>query len=158
MTRLLDPRLDLTIDRVIKAPRQAVWNAWSNPASFEQWWIPAPAKCKVREMDMRPGGGLVTEMSEDGGEFTPHLKACFLDIEEFRRIVFTNALTGGWRPAEQPFMTAIVTFEDHPQGTSYQAHVMHKDNADRNMHAEMGFYDGWGTVIEQLAHMVEGAA
>lgn len=158
MTHPLDTKLDLTIERIIRAPRQAVWNAWSNPASFEQWWIPAPARCKVREMDMRPGGGFVTEMSEEGGEFAPHLKACFLDVEELRRIVFTNALTGGWRPAEQPFMTAVITFDDHPEGTSYRAHVMHKDNADRNMHAEMGFYDGWGTVIGQLARLVEDPA
>ena len=31
-------------------------------------------------------------------------------------------------------------------GTDYLAHVMHKNNADRNMHEEMGFHDGWGTV------------
>ena len=35
---------------------------------------------------------------------------------------------------------------------------MHKNNADRNMHEEMGFYDGWGTVIEQLAALVEPRA
>ena len=42
-----NPELDLTISRVIKAPRPVVWSAWTDPASFEQWWIPAPAKCKV---------------------------------------------------------------------------------------------------------------
>jgi uncharacterized protein YndB with AHSA1/START domain len=96
-------------------------------------------------------------MSEDGGPFAPHLSGCFLAIDELERIVFTNALVGGWRPAEQPFMTAIITLRDHPLGVDYAAHVMHKDNADRNMHDELGFYDGWGTVIEQLAARVEGA-
>lgn len=76
-----------------------------------------------------------------------HLSACFLDVEDGERIVFTNALVGGWRPAEQPFMTAIITLQDHPLGTEYVAHVMHKNNADRNMHEEMGFYDGWGTSL-----------
>jgi uncharacterized protein YndB with AHSA1/START domain len=52
-------------------------------------------------------------------------------------------------------MTAIITLRDHPMGTDYVAHVMHKSNADRNMHEEMGFYDGWGTVVEQLAKLVE---
>jgi hypothetical protein len=32
---------------------------------------------------------------------------------------------------------------------------MHKTNADRNMHEEMGFHDGWGTVAAQLADLVE---
>jgi uncharacterized protein YndB with AHSA1/START domain len=32
---------------------------------------------------------------------------------------------------------------------------MHKSNADRAMHEQMGFHDGWGTVIAQLARLVE---
>lgn len=155
MNPSLNPDLDLTISRVIKAPRAAIWSAWTDPKKFERWWIPEPALCKVVEMDVRPGGGLVTEISENGGDFTPHLSACFLVVDEGRRIVFTNALTAGWRPAEQAFMTAVITLADHPDGTDYAAHVMHKSNADRNMHAEMGFYDGWGTVIGQLARLVE---
>ena len=155
MIQAHNPDLDLTITRVIKAPRPAVWHAWTEPQSFEQWWVPAPARCKVVAMDLRPGGSLVTEISENGGDFAPHLNACFLAVDHRERIVFTNALTGGWRPAEEPFMTAIITLEDHPLGTNYLAHVMHKSNADRDMHEKMGFYDGWGTVAEQLARLVE---
>jgi uncharacterized protein YndB with AHSA1/START domain len=156
MTASLNPELDLTISRIIKAPRADVWSAWTNRRSFEQWWIPAPAKCKVVEMELRPGGALVTQMSENGGSFVPHLSACFLAIDNLERIVFTNALVGGWRPAEQGFMTASITFREHAQGTEYSAHVMHKNAADRSNHERMGFYDGWGTVAEQLAALVEG--
>lgn len=147
--------LDLTISRVIKAPRSAVWNAWADPASFERWWIPAPARCRVVEMELRPGGSLVTHISEDGGAFGPHLSGCFLAVDARERIVFTNALLGGWRPAEHAFMTAVITFRDHPMGTDYAAHVMHKSSADREMHERLGFHDGWGTVIGQLAELVE---
>lgn len=152
------PEFDLTISRVIKAPRHVVWNAWTDQASFEQWWIPAPARCQVVQMELRPGGAFVTRMSEDGGEFVPHLNACFLAVVPQERIVFTNALVGGWRPAAHPFMTAIITLRDHPQGIEYAAYVMHKDRADRDMHAEMGFHDGWGTVADQLAALVERRA
>ncbi|WP_454848018.1 SRPBCC family protein [Rhizobium binxianense] len=155
MNRSPNPNLDLTISRIIKAPRAAVWSAWTEPSSFEQWWIPAPARCRVAEMDLSPGGAFVTEISENGGDFMPHISGCFLAVDEMERIVFTNALVGGWRPAEQPFMTAIITMKDHPEGTEYVAHAMHKDNADRNMHEELGFFDGWGTVIEQLARLAE---
>jgi uncharacterized protein YndB with AHSA1/START domain len=112
MIRPSHDELDLTISRVIKAPRGVVWNAWSDPASFQQWWIPAPAKCKVVEMDLRPGGGFVTQISENGGAFVPHMNGCFLAVDEQERIVFTTCLTGGWRPAEEPFMTAIITLAD----------------------------------------------
>ncbi|MFE8601225.1 SRPBCC family protein [Archangium gephyra] len=155
MSPSVNPELDLTISRVIKAPRSAIWRAWTDRASFEQWWVPAPARCKVQEMELRPGGSLVTLLSENGGDFVPHLRGCFLAIDELERLVFTNSLVGGWRPAEEPFMTAIITLREHPQGTDYVAHVMHKSNADRTMHEKMGFHDGWGTVTEQLARLVE---
>jgi uncharacterized protein YndB with AHSA1/START domain len=158
MIRSLNPDLDLTISRVIKAPRSTIWNAWTDPRSFEQWWVPAPAKCKVLDMDLSPGGALLTEISENGADFAPHMNACFLAVDALERIVFTTCLTRGWRPAEQPFITAIISLKDHPDGTDYAAHVMHKSNADRNMHVELGFNDGWGTVIEQLARLVEKQA
>ena len=71
MNPSLNPDLDLTISRVIKAPRAAIWSAWTDPKKFEKWWIPEPALCKVVEMDVRPGGGLATEISENGGDFSP---------------------------------------------------------------------------------------
>ncbi|MFZ4662039.1 MAG: SRPBCC family protein [Caldilineaceae bacterium] len=158
MNQSFNPELDLTITRVIKAPRALVWRAWSDPASFAQWWVPAPAQCKVAAMELKPGGAFVTQISENGGEFTPHLNGCFLAVDEGERIVFTTCLLGGWRPAEEPFITASITFADHPLGTEYVAHVMHKSQGDRNNHETWGFFDGWGTVIEQLAKLVEQGA
>ena len=55
-------------------------------------------------MDLRPGGAFVTEMSENGGEFMPHVAGCYLAVDHQERIVFTDALLGGWPPAEQSFM------------------------------------------------------
>lgn len=155
MTRSPDPDLDLTMARIIKAPRSAVWRAWTDPTRLEQWWVPAPALCKVIDMDLKPGGSFVTRISEGGGDFVPHINACFLAVDELSRIVFTDTLVAGWRPAENAFMTAIITLGDHPAGTQYAAHVMHRSKADRDMHEEMGFHDGWGTVAEQLARLVE---
>ena len=158
MNQTFNPTLDLVITRVIKAPRAAVWRAWSDPNSFAQWWVPAPAQCKVVAMDLSPGGAFVTQISENGGDFMPHLNGCFLAVDAAERLVFTTCLVSGWRPAEEPFITAIIRFLDHPLGTEYVAHVMHKNNTDRNNHEEMGFYDGWGTVIEQLTNLVEQTA
>lgn len=158
MTRSLNPELDLTISRIIKAPRAVVWRAWTEPASLEQWWLPAPARCKVAKLELRPGGAFETRMSENGGPFVSHVTGCFLAVDDRERIVFTDTLTGGWRPAEQPFMTAIITLGDHSEGTDYGALVMHKSKADRTMHEEMGFFDGWGTCLNQLAALAERRA
>lgn len=151
-----DSARDLEISRILKAPRQAVWEAWSRPEQFAQWWVPSPEMCRVVSLDLQPGGALKTEISSDGTTFAPHMDACYLAVETGRRIVFTNALTGGWRPADQPFITAVITLDDHDLGTAYKAVVMHKDAVTRNTHESLGFYDGWGTVAAQLARVVEG--
>ena len=149
-----DPRLDLEISRVLRAPRASVWAAWTTPELFAQWWIPAPTRCRVDAMDVRPGGALRTSMS-DGDAFVPHLSGCYLAVDPEERLVFTTALVAGWRPAAAPFITAVVTLEDHPDGTLYRAHVMHKDAATRDEHERLGFADGWGAVAAQLAAVVE---
>ena len=150
---------DLHISRLIKAPRAAIWRAWSTPEHLAKWWIPAPIECQVIKLDLHPGGGFETRMREGGGDFQPHVDACFLDIVPERRLVFTTALTEGWRPAE-PWLTltAIMTFEPEGDGTRYAARVLHKSEADARNHKDMGFYAGWGTAIEQLAKLVERSA
>jgi uncharacterized protein YndB with AHSA1/START domain len=156
----VNPDLDLSIERVIRAPRASVWRAWTEPARFEQWWLPAPTVCRVERFEARAGGPLVTSMSEDGVSFQPHMDACFLLVEDGERIVFTNAIDSAWRPtspAPVP-MTAEITFADHPDGTDYRVIVRHGDPAARSLHEELGFADGWGSVTAQLAALAEGRA
>jgi uncharacterized protein YndB with AHSA1/START domain len=154
-----DPTLDLVVERVIRAPRDRVWAAWTEPANLERWWLPAPTACRVVRLELRPGGGFVTRMSEDGLEFVPHLDACFLDVQHGERIVFTNAIDSSWRPTTPApiAMTATTTFADHPDGTQYRAVVRHADPSARALHEELGFHDGWGTVTAQLAAVAEGS-
>jgi uncharacterized protein YndB with AHSA1/START domain len=155
MTVAFDPDLDLSVARIIKAPRSAVWSAWTDPARFAQWWVPEPQICRVRDMELHAGGSFRTEISHDGSEFGPHITGCFLAVDEPERIVFTDALVVGWRPAEAGFVTAVITMSDHPEGTEYTATARHRNVADRDKHDELGFQDGWGTVTRQLADLVE---
>lgn len=153
-----DPDLDLRLERVMRAPRQDVWAAWTDAARLSQWWLPRPMHCRVEQLDVVPGGAFVTHLSEDGIEFAPHLDACFLAVEPGARIVFTNAVDSRWRPAspEPVTMTAEITLLDHPDGTDYRVLVRHGDPAGRARHEELGFFDGWGAVTGQLADLVEG--
>jgi len=156
----VNPDLDLSVERIIRAPRAAVWRAWTDPSLFARWWVPAPAVCRVDRLDVRPGGGLVTRLSDDGAEFAPHLDACFLVVEEPDRIVFTNAVDSAWRPADPaPVpMTAEVALRDHPDGTDYRVTVRHGDPAARARHEALGFADGWGSVTGRLARVAESGA
>ncbi|MGD9511782.1 MAG: SRPBCC family protein [Geminicoccaceae bacterium] len=148
---------ELTISRLIAAPPATVWRAWSKAEHLARWWIPAPIECQVVKLDLRPGGGFETRMREGGGAFQPHVEGCFLDIAPERRLVFTTVLTEGWRPIE-PWLalTAIITFEPEGQGTRYTARVLHRTLDESRKHEKLGFHEGWGTTLDQLAAYVGG--
>jgi uncharacterized protein YndB with AHSA1/START domain len=156
----VNPDLDLGLERIIRAPRATVWDAWTDPSRLEQWWVPAPSRCRVEQLDLRPGGAFVTRMSDDGAGFVPHMDACFLAVDELQRLVFTNAIDSTWRPARPApvAMTATITLDDHPDGTDYRIVVRHGDPESRAHHDKLGFADGWGTVTAQLAALAESAA
>jgi uncharacterized protein YndB with AHSA1/START domain len=156
----MNPDLDLSLERVIRAPRAVVWDAWTDPSRLEQWWVPAPTRCRVDRLEVRPGGGFVTRMSDDGAAFVAHMDALFLVVDDRERIVFTNAVDSAWRPAAPaPVpMTAEITLGDHPDGTVYRVVVRHGDPAARARHEEIGFSMGWGAVTAQLAAHAEGGA
>jgi uncharacterized protein YndB with AHSA1/START domain len=156
----MNPDLDLALERVIRAPRAVVWRAWTDPARFAQWWVPAPAVCRVDRLDVRPGGAIVTQLSEDGVQFGPHLDATFLLVDQLERLVYTNAIDSTWRPANPApiAMTAEISLADHPDGTDYRIVVRHGDPASRDLHEKIGFADGWGSVTQQLAEVAESEA
>jgi uncharacterized protein YndB with AHSA1/START domain len=156
-TRHHDPDLDLTIRRTIRAPKQSVWGTWTDPERLAQWWIPAPLRLRVDALELAPGGAFVTRMSEDGEDWHPHVDAVFLVIEDGSRLVFTNAVNSSWHPAlpDPVAMTTEIILGDHSDGTDLQAIVRHGSTEERARHEELGFFDGWGTVIGQLAQLVE---
>ena len=156
----MNPNLDLTLRRVIRAPRDVIWNAWTDASTLEQWWTPAPTLSRVDRLDVRPGGGFVTRMSDDGRAFVPHTDATFIVVEEHSRLVFTNAIDSTWHPATPaPVpMTAEIMFHDHAEGTDYHVIVRHGDPAARARHEELGFFDGWGAVTEALTALTESQA
>lgn len=156
----IDPDYDLTLQRVIRASAADIWRAWTDSSQLAQWWIPAPMITRVDTLDVSPGGGFVTRMSEDGEKFVPHTDSVFLVVENERRLVFTNAVTSAWRPAspEPVAMTAEIVLDEHPDGTDYRVVVRHGDPAARAHHQELGFFDGWGSVTAALADLVERGA
>lgn len=63
----------MVLQRVIRAPRQAVWGAWVNPETLPQWWGPDGFSCRTARIDLRSGGEWVFDMiGPDGTVFPNH--------------------------------------------------------------------------------------
>ncbi|WP_341704366.1 SRPBCC family protein [Ferrovibrio sp.] len=142
-------RLDLTLTRDLAVPPALVWKVWTTPEHLMPWFCPRPWMVTQCEIELRPGGKFFTVMRGPEGQEFPNL-GIFLELVENRRLVFTDTLHPGWRPATNPFFTAIVTMEEIAGGTRYTATALHKDDADRKKHEEMGFHDGWATAATQM--------
>ena len=152
-----DPKLDLVLERVVDVPRELVWAAWTQPEHLRHWFTPAPWTVSDCEIDLRPGGIFRTVMRSPEGEEFPNL-GCYLEVVPNERLVWTDALLPGFRPSDTQisscpidgFLTAIITLESHGKGTRYTAIALHRDDAGRKKHAELGFFDGWGKALDQL--------
>jgi uncharacterized protein YndB with AHSA1/START domain len=149
MTFKPDPKLDLVLERVIDVPRELVWAAWTKPEHIRKWFTPAPWTVADCEIDLRPGGIFRTTMRSPEGKEFPNV-GCYLDVVTNERLVWTDALLPGYRPAPNPFMSAVVLLKPEGKGTRYTAIAIHRDEAGRKQHEEMGFQEGWGKALDQL--------
>jgi uncharacterized protein YndB with AHSA1/START domain len=144
---------DLVLTRLIDAPPEKLFKAWTDPDLLKQWFAPLPWTTPHAELDVRPGGStLVVMRGPDGNEF-PN-RGVYLEVVENQRIVFTDAFRTAWEPSTKPFMTVILTFENEGAKTRYTALVRHWTAADRQAHEKMGFHEGWGRCADQLAALV----
>jgi uncharacterized protein YndB with AHSA1/START domain len=158
-----DPRLDLVLERVVPVPRELVWAAWTTPEHLKPWFTPAPWTTVDCEIDLRPGGIFRTVMRSPEGQEFPNV-GCYLEVIPNEKLVWTSALQPGYRPStgssqagdcSDLLFTAIITLEPHENGTKYTALVLHKDEADRKKHDEMGFHEGWGKALDQLVALIQ---
>lgn len=154
---MLNPDTDLKLTRTLNAPRTVLWDCWTKPEHLVHWFVPRPHKVVACELDVRPGGKCNTTFEVDGN-LMPN-NGVYLEVIPGEKLVFTDTYTEGWKPSPEPFMTAIVTFEDAGEGkTTYTAIARHRNPESAKQHADMGFYDGWGTVATQLEEYAQGLA
>jgi uncharacterized protein YndB with AHSA1/START domain len=153
--------LDLVLERTLNAPRELVWRALTETELLKRWFAPRPYEISEFELDLRPGGIFRMRMVGPDGFDTGHGNpGCVLEVVERERLAWTSALGPGFRPAEmgegcEAFpMTAVMTLADAGEGkTLYRAVALHKNEADRDTHAQMGFHEGWGTCAGQLEEL-----
>ena len=141
---------DLVLTRLIDAPREKLYRAWTEPELLKQWFAPAPYTTPSVELDVRVGGANAVVMRSPDGNDIP-CGGVYLEVVPNQRLVFTDAYTHAWEPSLKPFMTVILTFEDEAGQTRYTARVRHWTSEDRETHEKMGFHQGWGQCADQLA-------
>jgi uncharacterized protein YndB with AHSA1/START domain len=114
---------DFVISRVLDAPRNLVWKAFTEPERMRQWWGPKGFTVFAFKMDLGPGGTYHYGMKAPDG--TPMWgKFVFREIAPPERMVFVNSFSDeAGRTTRHPLhlswpleMLTKFAFEEQPGG------------------------------------------
>lgn len=102
----------MVLQRVIRAPRSAVWGAWMNAETLPQWWGPDGFSCRTKRIDLRTGGEWVFDMiAPDGTVFPNHHR--YGEVRPEERIAYTLL----WGEDGPKHADAWASFEDQDGAT-----------------------------------------
>ena len=140
------------VERIFDAPRELVWQAWSDPQHFARWYGPTGFTIPTCEIDFREGGSHLFGMrSPDGMEMWS--TGVFTEIVPIERLVFTDSMAdkdgnpmamGEGHPLET---TVTVTLEDLGDGTTKMT-LRQAGWPDADMAAGAG--GGWNQAFDKL--------
>jgi uncharacterized protein YndB with AHSA1/START domain len=161
MSQSTTPMQKFTITRLLSAPRELVWKAFTEPERMREWWGPKGYKVLVSNMDFRVGGTYHYGMQSPEGE-SMWGKFNYLEIDEPNRMVFIDYFSdenGGitrhpLSPTWPLQLKTTFTFEDEkgktkltiqwePQNVTDEEAKTFADNL-----ASMN--QGWNGTLEQL--------
>ena len=137
---------EIATTRVLDAPRERVFDAFSNPDRLARWWGPAGFSSTFHEFDLRPGGAWRFILHGPNGANYPN-ESAFVEVVKPERIVFDH-LSDHWfrmtitlsvRPASQTLITWHMLFETMAERDRIRAIVAeaNEQNLDR-LEAELG--------------------
>ncbi len=134
----------LTMSRIIRAPREDVFSAWTNPEKLKQWWGPGPVSCPEAHVDLREGGEYRLANKQTDGSII-WISGRFERVREPEELAYTWTVSG--LPHEPTLVR--VKFLPHPDGTELVlTHERFAEASVRDMHEQ-----GWGGCLDKLDAM-----
>ena len=133
------------VSRVIKAPRERVFQAWTTPSDIMKWMGCGESKAQSAEVDLRVGGKYQINMksSECG---TLQVNGVYKEIKSPSRLVFT----WGWEssePGSERFET-LVTIDLLERDGSTEVKVTHEGFTDSETRDRHAF--GWNACLDKF--------
>jgi len=148
--------MEVNFTRVFDAPRQFVFEAWTDPRHVAQWWGPTGFTNPRCELDVRPGGAIRIDMRGPDGTIYP-MSGVYQEIVEPERIVFTSiALDEAGNPLFENLNT--VTFAEHSGKTTITLQARVVKSTDNALQYLKGMELGWSLTLDRFeAHMMNAS-
>ncbi len=139
----------LILERIIDAPRELVFKAWTDPKHVARWWKPKVFTIPVCELDVRPGGAILIHMAGPDGTVYP-MKGVFHEIVKPERLVMTTSALEDEEGNPQLEVLNTVTFIEHEGKTRLTLHVVVTKAAPAAEGALAGMEEGWNQSLDSL--------
>lgn len=146
------PENSLTIRRTIRASRQRVFDAWTQPEHLKQWWRANPKwYTEIADVDLRVGGKYRLGMRDpdQDGPFVCHGE--FVEVTPPDKLVYTWS----WEPPGMDVGKTLVTVEFIDQGESTEVVLTHERFPDAE--ATQRHHGGWSGCIDNFVALLESA-
>jgi uncharacterized protein YndB with AHSA1/START domain len=139
---------EVVFARVIDAPRELVWETWTDVEHLRHWFGPAGFSTTSYEFAFVPGGVWRFVMHGPDGTDYPTI-VVFREIDPPSRIVYEN----GWDLPGAPLdFTVVVTFAAEGTRTRLALHMTFRDaDAVRTAVERYGVLEGGMETFERLA-------
>ena len=137
--------------RTFNAPRELVFQVWTDPTHLAKWWGPKGFTNTFHEFDLRPGGEWrYTMHGPNGGNYEN--SSVFVEIVHPERIVIDHV--------SNPKFRVIATFEEDEGKTKVTFRQVFPTAEDREKvksFAVEGIRQGFDRLQERLAGLAEAA-
>jgi uncharacterized protein YndB with AHSA1/START domain len=144
---------EMVITRIVDAPRELVWKAWTDPKLIAQWWGPHGFTNPLCEWDARSGGAILIHMR--GPEGSPFdrvmpMKGRFHEVAAPERLVFTSSAFEDEAGHAQLEVRNTVTFEEYNGKTKLTLHAKVVKSSPAVAGALAGMGQGWTESLDRL--------
>lgn len=153
--------LDIIITREFAAPRQLVWDVWTQPEHIEKWFGPKGFDTRVETLDFRVGGRSEYVMvGPDGTEYPAN--GTFNEIVPIEKIVSSDEFGEEYQAAAAKKkmdlpkgMVLTALFDDLGQRTKLTLITSHPTVEDKKKHEAMGVVAGWNSSFDKMNEYLE---
>jgi predicted enzyme related to lactoylglutathione lyase/uncharacterized protein YndB with AHSA1/START domain len=134
----------LRVTRLIKAPRERIFEAWTTPADILKWFAPETCQILSAEVDLRPGGDYHFRVkSEKMGEV--NLDGLYREVKRPSKLVYTWTFSGN---PKVDFGESQVTVEFIDRNGATEVEITHEQLPNEEMKEDHN--QGWNGCLDKL--------
>jgi uncharacterized protein YndB with AHSA1/START domain len=148
------------IERTLDAPIELVWQMWTDPDLFAQWYGPPGAFVSVAEMELRVGGRRLVgmQLATPGGTHQMWFTGEHLEVVDNHRLVYTESMADADGNVVAP--SAMGMPADHPETTTVTVELEVTEGRTTMVMTHAGIPSdspgaaGWNMALDKLAALV----